>query len=71
MSDVEVARKRVRQLLLSGDNTLKHREDPESRGRARARFEQALALADEADLDDGIHDLIRRRLVLLEAVDAA
>lgn len=71
MSDVEAVRKRVRQLLLSGDNTLKNREDPESRARARARFEEALAVADEAGLEDGVRDIIGRRLALLESADAA
>lgn len=71
MSDVEAVRKRVRRLLLSGDNTLKNREDPESRARARARFEEALAAAEEAGLDDGIRDIIGRRLALMETTDAA
>ena len=71
MSDVEAVRKRVRRLLLSGDNTLKNREDPESRARARARFEEALVAAEEAGLDDGIRDIIGRRLALMETTDAA
>ena len=42
---------RVRQLLLSGDNTLKNRSGPESVARARAKFAQAREIAAEAELD--------------------
>ena len=62
MGDDDEARKRVRQLLLSGDNTLKHRDDPVAAERARARFEEALAVAEAAGLDDGLIEIIRRRL---------
>jgi hypothetical protein len=65
MSDSEDARKRVRQLLLSGDNTLKNRDDPAARARARARFEEALALARASGLDDAV-TIIERRLSLME-----
>lgn len=68
MADVEDARKRVRQLLLSGDNTIKHRDDAAGAARARARFEEALALAREARLGDEVIDIIERRL-RLEAPD--
>jgi len=62
MGDDEEARARVRQLLLSGDNTLKHRDDPASADRARGRFEEALTVAEGAGLDDGILEITRRRL---------
>lgn len=65
MSDAEDRRARVRRLLLSGDNTLKNRDDPKSRERARARFEEALALARESGLDDAV-TIIERRLSLME-----
>jgi hypothetical protein len=65
MTDSEEARKRVRQLLLSGDNTLKNRDDPAGRDRARARFEEALALARSSGLDDAV-TIIERRLSLME-----
>ena len=65
MSDAEDARGRVRRLLLSGDNTLKNRNDPKSRERARARFEEALVLARDAGLDDAV-TIIERRLSLME-----
>ena len=62
MGDDDEARKRVRQLLLSGDNTLKHRDDPAAAGRARARYEEALTVAEAAGLEDGLIEIIRRRL---------
>lgn len=57
----EEATARVRRLLLSGDNTLKNRHDAEG---ARRRFEEALALAREAGLDDVV-TIIERRLQAL------
>ncbi len=71
MSDVEGAKKRVHQLLLSGDNTLKNRDDPQSRGRARARFEEAAVVAREADLGEDIRAIIDRRLALLDGAGGA
>lgn len=62
-------RARVRQLLLSGDNTLKNRDDAASVARARARFDEALTLARRARLDAGIVTLIERRLEALDAAD--
>jgi hypothetical protein len=62
VSDVEQATRRVRQLLLSGDNTLKNRHDPASRERARARYEEALAVAEGAGLGDEVTGFVRRRL---------
>ena len=54
-------RHRVRQLLLSGDNTQKHRTGPESVGRARSRYEEAREVAVQAGLED-ILPMIERRL---------
>jgi hypothetical protein len=65
VSDVDEARGRVHQLLLSGYNTLKNRHDPESRERARARFEEALEVATASGLDDAV-TIIERRLSLME-----
>jgi hypothetical protein len=60
------ARRRVRQLLLSGDNTLKNRTDDAARvGRARSRYEDALVVAREAGLDDAVVFAQRR----LDALD--
>ncbi len=64
MSEDE-ARRRVRQLLLSGDNTLKNRTGEERIARARTRYEEALAVAREADLDDAVVFVERR----LDALD--
>jgi hypothetical protein len=59
------ARRRVRQLLLSGDNTLKNRTGEERIDRARARYEEALAVAREAGLDDAVV-FVQRRLDALD-----
>jgi len=55
-------RARVRQLLLSGDNTLKNRTGPKSEARARERFERARRLAVESGLEGGLVEIIDRRL---------
>lgn len=60
----------MHQLLLSGDNTLKNREDPQSRDRARARFAEAKALATDAGLDPELVAIIDRRLELLGGAGA-
>jgi hypothetical protein len=59
------ARRRVRQLLLSGDNTLKNREGDERRARARTRYVEALAVARKAGLDDAVV-FVQRRLDALD-----
>ena len=59
------ARRRVRQLLVSGDNTLKNRTGDERVARARSRYEDALAVAREAGLDDAVVFAQRR----LDALD--
>jgi hypothetical protein len=61
------ARRRVRQLLLSGDNTLKNRTGVERIARARARYEDALAVARGAGLDDAAA-FAQRRLDALDHV---
>jgi hypothetical protein len=61
------ARRRVRQLLLSGDNTLKNRTGEERMARARARYEDALAVARGAGLDDAAA-FAQRRLDALDHV---
>ena len=64
MSEDE-ARRRVRQLLLSGDNTLKNRTGDERIARARTRYEEALAVARETGLDDAVV-FVQRRLDALD-----
>jgi hypothetical protein len=61
------ARRRVRQLLLSGDNTLKNRTGEERIARARSRYEDALAVARGAGLDD-VTLFVQRRLDALDHV---
>lgn len=67
MGGDDEARRRVHQLLLSGDNTLKNRHDAD---RARERFEEARRVARDAGLDDAL-TIIDRRLELLGAPDGA
>lgn len=66
MSDEDQARKRIHQLLLSGDNTLKNRDDDIRIARARERFVEARTIADAHGLDPSLV-LIDRRLELLDA----
>jgi hypothetical protein len=53
------ARERIRTLLLTGDNRLKQGVDPE---KARESWEQALAVAREAGLEETIRPLVDVRL---------
>jgi hypothetical protein len=59
------ARRRVRQLLLSGDNTLKNRTGEERIARARSRYADALTVARDAGLDDAVV-FVQRRLDQLD-----
>jgi hypothetical protein len=54
---------RIQKLLVTGDNRLKQGVDP---AKARASWEQALALAREAGLEDRIRPLVEVRLADLE-----
>lgn len=60
----------MRQLLLSGDNTLKNRDDPGRFGRARERFERARRVASDGGLDEQLLVIIDRRLAALPAETA-
>ena len=55
----EDARERIQKLLVTGDNRLKQGVDPE---KARESWEQALALAREAGLEERIRPLVEIRL---------
>ena len=59
MDDVE----RIRKLLVTGDNRLKQGVAPE---KVRATYEEALALAREAGLEDRIRPLVEVRLAGLD-----
>lgn len=64
----EDARRRVRQLILSGDNTIKNRDDDARLARARARFEEARRVAAGAGLDE-LLPIIDVRLADLAAAE--
>ncbi|HEY5660788.1 MAG TPA: hypothetical protein VIR59_08380 [Gaiellaceae bacterium] len=57
------ARERIRQLLVTGDNRLKQGVDPE---KARQSYEQALAEARDAGLEESVRPLVEVRLADLE-----
>ena len=57
------ARERIRKLLVTGDNRLKQGVDPV---KARESYEQALAVAIEAGLEDSIRPLVELRLADVE-----
>ena len=57
------ARAKIQRLLVTGDNRLKHGVDVE---KARASFEQALQVAIEAGLEEGVRPLVEFRLADLE-----
>jgi hypothetical protein len=53
------ARARIRKLLVTGDNRLKQGVDP---AKARESWEQALAVAKEAGLEETVRPLVELRL---------
>ena len=53
------ARNRIRKLLVTGDNRLKQGVDP---AKARESWEQALAVAREAGLEEQVRPLVEIRL---------
>jgi hypothetical protein len=55
----EDARERIQKLLVTGDNRLKQGVAPE---KVRATYEEALALAREAGLEERIRPLVELRL---------
>ncbi len=55
----EDAHARIQKLILTGDNRLKQGVDPE---KARESWEQALAVAREAGLEETIRPLVEVRL---------
>ena len=59
----EDVRERIQKLLVTGDNRVKQGVDP---AKARESWEQALALAREAGLEDRIRPLVELRLAALE-----
>ena len=59
MEGSDDVRDQIRKLLVTGDNRLKQGVDP---AKARESWEQALALAREAGLEDRIRPLVELRL---------
>ena len=59
----EDVRDRIQKLLVTGDNRLKQGVDP---AKARESWEQALALAREAGLEERIRPLVEVRLADLD-----
>ena len=57
------ARERIQKLLVTGDNRLKQGVDP---AKARQSYEQALAVAREAGLEESVRPLVEIRLADLE-----
>ena len=60
-------RERVQKALLAGDNRLKQGVDP---AKIRESYEQALALAREAGIEERIRPLVDLRLADLERLEA-
>lgn len=58
------ARARIQRLLVTGDNRLKQGVAPE---KVRESYEQALAVAREAGLEDAVRPLVALRLADLDA----
>ena len=56
-------RERIQKLLVTGDNRLKQGVDPQ---KARESWEQALAVAREAGLEDKVRPLVEIRIADLE-----
>ena len=59
----DAARERIQKLLVTGDNRLKQGVDP---AKARESYEQALAVAREAGLEETVRPLVEIRLADLE-----
>jgi hypothetical protein len=56
-------RERIQKLLVTGDNRLKQGVDP---SKVRESYEQALAVAREAGLEESVRPLVEVRLADLE-----
>jgi len=63
MAASDDARARIRKLLVTGDNRLKQGVAPE---KVRATYEEALAVAREAGLEESVKPLVEVRLADLE-----
>jgi hypothetical protein len=61
------ARERIQKLLVTGDNRLKQGVDL---AKVRSSYEEALAVAREAGLEDSVRPLVEVRLADLERLEA-
>jgi hypothetical protein len=61
--DRDEARAKIQHLLVTGDNRLKQGVDP---AKVRESFEQALEVARDAGLEEGVRPLVEIRLADLE-----
>ena len=68
MAAGDEARAKIQRLLVTGDNRLKQGVAPE---KARESYEQALAVAREAGLEDAVRPLVEIRLADLERLARA
>jgi len=64
MAPGDDARAKIQRLLVTGDNRLKHGVAPE---KVRESYEQALAVAREAGLEEAVRPLVEVRLADLDA----
>ena len=60
------AHQRIQKLLVTGDNRFKQRVDP---AKVRESYEQALAVAREAGLEDSVRPLVEIRLADLRQLE--
>ncbi len=63
MAEPEDARARIQKLLVTGDNRLKQGVDPQ---KVRETYDEALAVAREAGLEEAVGPLVEVRLADLE-----
>ena len=63
MNEPDDARARIQKLLVTGDNRLKQGVDP---AKVRETYEEALAVAREAGLEESVRPLVEVRLEDLE-----
>jgi hypothetical protein len=68
MAAGDEARARIQRLLVTGDNRLKQGVAPE---KARESYEQALAVAREAGIEDAVRPLVELRLADLDRLSTS
>ena len=68
MAAGDEARAKIQRLLVTGDNRLKQGVAPQ---KARESYEQALAVAREAGIEDAVRPLVEIRLADLERLGRA